>query len=179
MGHYKEMQRTDRSCKILTGRKASSPIHYTYCAGLFGALSGCSPGKRLSDAKVRLRHYRILQNTKISSFHSGILQNTDGKENLQLPVTIDTVSAYFECFLVLALESALAVQRFDYGTIYNWKSTVKTSHGALQSCKIPTEMKTSSSHSLYILYRLIWSDVRDWRCKDWTMDYQLTSESLL
>jgi hypothetical protein len=79
-------------------------------------------------------------------------------------------------FLVLALESALAVQTFDYGTIYNWKSTVMTSHGALEEMQNSAEMKTSSSHSLYILCRLIWSDVRDWLCKDWTMDYQLTSD---
>jgi hypothetical protein len=147
---------------------------------------------RLICSVVRVFSRKVFERYKGST---KALSNSAKHQNLQLPFRnlakyrrkgkppapshYTYLSAYFEWFLVLALEGALAVQRFHYGTIYNWKSTVKTSHGALQSCKIPTEMKTSSSHSLYILCRLIWSDVRDWRCKDWTMDYQPTSESLL
>jgi hypothetical protein len=67
-----------------------------------------------------------------SSFQLDGARNCTDNVNLQLPVTIHTMPAYLDCCLVLLLERVLAVQRLDYGTIYIWKSTVKTSHGALE-----------------------------------------------
>jgi hypothetical protein len=89
-----------------------------------------------------------LQHESVQRFDYGIIESCKKpkypvsiQESCKTPTERKTCSSqsqyilyllYFQCFLVLFLESSLAVQRHDHGTIYNWKSIVKTSHGALQ-----------------------------------------------